>query len=152
MNRAEENGHDIDQRIAFACFLVIFAVIVSVTLVFRIALLAPPFAVSAYLITIAHRGKYSKPESILVSYIAVIAITTAFHLAIGIGPISLYLTTLAVSAIITFTRYSHPPAIALAIFSYIVHEDAIFAESSLLIVAILVISDVLIHRTLRPKD
>ncbi|CAC12464.1 hypothetical membrane protein [Thermoplasma acidophilum] len=152
INVAEDSTKDINRLMGFAYFLIIFAVIVAISLVFRVALLAPPFAVSAYLITVAHRGKYSMPESVLISYIAVILITTAFHLSIGVGPISLYLTTLAVAAIITFTKYSHPPAIALAIFSFIVHSDVIFAESSLIIVAVLVVSDILIHRTLRGKN
>ncbi|WP_297026367.1 HPP family protein [Thermoplasma sp.] len=135
-----------DRRIAYAFFLLLFTIIAVIGLIFRIVLLAPPFAVSAYLITVGHRGRFSEPDGILVSYFAVIVITTAFHITIGTGPISLYLTTIAVSAIITFTRYSHPPAIALAIFSYIVHSDIAFVGSSLIVVALLVVSDFLIHR------
>ncbi|BAB59395.1 hypothetical protein [Thermoplasma volcanium GSS1] len=126
-------------------FLAIFGIIIVWTYVFRLALLAPPFAVSAYLISVEHRGRFSKPDSLIVSYVAVILSTTLLHILLGTGVIQLYLNVVIISILITFTRFKHPPAIALAVFSYIEHNDVKFVESSIIILIVLWLADLIHH-------
>jgi hypothetical protein len=44
-----------------------------------------------------------------------------------------------VSGFVSFTRFRHPPAIALTIFSYIVHETISFFLASLLVLSTIAI-------------
>ncbi|PYB67781.1 hypothetical protein DMB44_07835 [Thermoplasma sp. Kam2015] len=126
-------------------FLILFAIISAISYVFKIILLAPPFAVSAYLITVESRGRFSDPNSIIVSYLLVIALTTIFHIFLGVQFLSIYLNVSLIAIFITLSRFRHPPAIALAIFSYIAHNDILFVESSLVIAAILWLADRVIY-------
>lgn len=119
-------------------FVVLVSVIIAITSYKGLFLLAPPYAVSAYLATFEPSGKHSKRLCIIFSYFVVIVSTEFFHILIGISIISLILNVLVVSFFITFSRYSHPPAIALTIFSYIVHNSEIFVITSLIALAVII--------------
>lgn len=87
---------------------------------------------------IFERGvKFSRPSSALVSYIAVMAVTTILHLAFGQSELSLAASVILVSAFISFTKFSHPPAIALAIFSYLAGDIIGFIVTTLVVLAII---------------
>ncbi len=126
-------------------FLILFAIISMISYVFKIILLAPPFAVSAYLITVENRGRFSHPNSLIISYLLVITLTTIFHMLMGTQYLSIYLNVSLVAIFITYSRFRHPPAIALTIFSYIAHNDVLFVESSLMIAVILWFADRIIY-------
>ncbi len=134
------------KNLRFISFIVLVIVIVIISLKFKLTLLAPPFAVSAYLITSEHRGEFSGPYSVAISYIFVIITTTIFHIFLGVGTISLILNIAIVGLFITYTQFRHPPALALTIFSFIAHNDFLFIISALSIAALLFISDLLLDR------
>ncbi|MDG7042313.1 MAG: aminotransferase class III-fold pyridoxal phosphate-dependent enzyme, partial [Nitrososphaerota archaeon] len=64
---------------------------------------------------IFERGvKFSRPTSVIVSYLVVISVTALLQFTLGQSELSLTASVLLVSAFISFTRFSHPPAIELA--------------------------------------
>ena len=130
----------------FSLFLVVFTIMMTVIAVQKSFLLAPPYAVSAYLLIFERESKFSRPENIAVSYVFVIISSEAIHLILGIDFTALMLNMLIVSAFISFTKYSHPPALALTIFSYIVHNSTDFIYTSLIVLAIIVVSDLFIKK------
>lgn len=132
----------------FSLFLVVFSIMMMVISVQKSFLLAPPYAVSAYLLIFERESKFSRPENIAVSYVFVIISSEVFHLTLGTDLTALMLNMLIVSAFISFTKYSHPPALALTIFSYIVHNTPDFVYTSLIVLAIIVVSDLLIKKYL----
>lgn len=132
----------------FFLFLVVFSIMMMVISVQKSFLLAPPYAVSAYLLIFERESKFSRPENIAVSYVFVIISSEVFHLTLGTDLTALMLNMLIVSAFISFTKYSHPPALALTIFSYIVHNTPDFVYTSLIVLAIIVVSDLLIKKYL----
>jgi CBS-domain-containing membrane protein len=133
----------------FSLFLVVFTIMMTVIAVQKNFLLAPPYAVSAYLLIFERESRFSRPENIAVSYVFVIISSEVIHLILGIDITALMLNMLIVSAFISFTKYSHPPALALTIFSYIVHNSTDFIYTSLIVLAIIVVSDLLIEKYLR---
>lgn len=102
-------------------------------------LLAPPYAVTAYLIIFEHGGKFSKKKSVVLSYLFAIFSSELIHVTLGISPVFMALNVIAVSGFIAFTGNNHPPAIALTIFSYIVHNTIFFAITSILVLLVIII-------------
>ncbi|MGC8558531.1 MAG: HPP family protein [Nitrososphaeria archaeon] len=129
--------------VEYLIFVSCTVAILLVTLDRNLFLLAPPYAVTAYLMIFEHRVKFSKPSSVLVSYIAVIAVTAILHFAFGQSELSLAASVLLVSTFISFTKFSHPPAIALAIFSYLTNDIFSFIITTLFILAIIFLFTVL---------
>ncbi|MGI0067415.1 MAG: hypothetical protein ACREB9_03210 [Thermoplasmata archaeon] len=56
-----------------------------------------------------------------------------FQAALGLTVLALVLNVLVVSLFVTFTPFSHPPALALTIFSFIAHDTTTFTETSLIV-------------------
>ena len=135
--------------VGFSLYLAIFLAIVGVILAFKSLLIAPPYAVSAYLIVFDRESKYARSRNIVVSYLFVIASSEAFTLVLGVTDLALVLNVLVVSVFITVTPYAHPPALALTIFSYIVHDPWSFTVTSLIVLGIVAAADALIDRTPR---
>ncbi len=130
----------------FVLFLAIFLAIVGVILGSGTLLIAPPYAVTAYLVVFNRDSRYSEPSSILASYLVVIVSSEALELLLGVSTLALVLNVGLVSLFIAFTRYSHPPALALTIFSYIVHDSIGFVLSSLVVLGIVIVADLVIER------
>ncbi|GGM76142.1 hypothetical protein GCM10007108_12650 [Thermogymnomonas acidicola] len=124
----------------YIAFIVIFATILLVTSYHSLFLLAPPFAVSTYLLTFDHGGRFSTYSSISASYLFVILTTEAIHVLLGTGTLQMLLNVVLVSLFITFLPYRHPPALALTIFSYITHSTFDFTLSSITVLLILLAS------------
>ncbi|WP_075057003.1 hypothetical protein [Thermogymnomonas acidicola] len=94
----------------YIAFIVIFATILLVTSYHSLFLLAPPpFAVSTYLLTFDHGGRFSTYSSISASYLFVILTTEAIHVLLGTGTLQMLLNVVLVSLFITFLPYRHPP-------------------------------------------
>jgi len=131
----------------YALFLVLFLAIVAVIWGSGTLLIAPPYAVTAYLVVFDRKSRYAAPSSILASYLVVIGSSELFEFFLGISLLALVLNVVLVSLFIAFTRFSHPPALALTIFSYIVHDSPVFVLSSLVVLAMVTVADTLIERT-----
>ncbi len=114
----------------YLVFLLILAVIFSLVAIRGSFILAPPYAVSAYLVVFQRNTKYSSRESLIATYAIVILSSDAFHFLLGESLIGMILNVLIVSAFVTFTNLTHPPAIALTIFSYIAGDPLDFTISS----------------------
>lgn len=127
-------------------FLIILAVILSLISLRGNFLLAPPYAVSAYLIVFEHGTKYSDWKSLTATYLLVIAGSDIMHVLFRSNLYGMVFNLILVSAFITFTGFSHPPAIALSIFSYIANNPVDFTVSSLLALAALLVSSYIIER------
>ncbi|MEM0135117.1 MAG: HPP family protein [Thermoplasmatales archaeon] len=125
-------------------YLVIFMAIISIISVRRSYVLAPPYAVSAYLIVFQRKTRYSKRWSIAFSYLFVILSSYAIHILLAQSLAGMLVNVVLISAFITFSGFAHPPAIALTIFSYIEGSITDFAISTLLALAILISSSLLI--------
>lgn len=128
----------------FAIFLLTISLIVVITSSNGLLLLAPPYGVTAYLATFVRGSEFSKPENIVLSYAAVILSTEVLQSLFGSSPLAVLLNVLIVSAFISFTRFKHPPAIALTIFSYIVHTTIPFILASIVVIGIIVAIHVLV--------
>lgn len=109
-------------------------------------LLAPPYAVSAYLLVFRQESHYHNAKSVFATYLLVITGSDLTHFIAGANVIGMLSNVVIVSAFITFTNLSHPPAIALSIFSYITNNPLDFTISSLLALLALVISTILIEK------
>lgn len=130
----------------YVLFLSLFLVILGVIIVSKTLLIAPPYVVSAYLM-VFHRGaRYAQPQSIVAAYLVVIATSVGFEYALGVTVLALALNVIAVSLFITFTPFSHPPALALTVFSYFVRDSPSFVLTSLVVLLIVVAADVGIGR------
>jgi hypothetical protein len=132
--------------IRFAVFFAIFLAIVGVIVLSKTLLIAPPYAVTAYLVVFNRGTKYAEPSSILASYLVVIGTTEIFQYAFGVTVPALVANVTVVALFIAFTKYSHPPALALTIFSYIVHESFSFVLTSLIVLLIVLVADLAIQR------
>ncbi|MEM0156230.1 MAG: HPP family protein [Thermoplasmataceae archaeon] len=130
----------------YLIFLAILSAIFSLIAIRGNYILAPPYAVSAYLIVFQRDPKYSGKKSLLVTYVLVIGTSDIIHILIGTGLVEIVVNVLIVSAFITFTDFSHPPAIALAIFSYLVGDPFDFTVSSILALSALIISAMIIEK------
>lgn len=111
-------------------FLLILGVIFSLIAIRGNYILAPPYAVSAYLVVFQRNTKYSSRESMIATYALVIISSDALHFLFGESLDGMVINVLIVSAFITFTNFTHPPAIALTIFSYIAGDPLDFTVSS----------------------
>lgn len=132
--------------VRFLVFVALFLLIVGVILISRSLLIAPPYAVTAFLIVFDRDGKYAQPKSIVASYLVVVGSSELFVLALGVTYLALVLNVIVVSAFIALTRFAHPPALALTIFSYIAHDSLAFSLTSLIVLGIVVGADLLVHR------
>ncbi len=132
--------------IQYLVFFAIFLAIVGIILGSRSLLIAPPYAVTAYLVVFNRGSKYAQLRSVVGSYLAVIALSGVFELVLGVTVLALVLNVAAVSLFITFTPYSHPPALALTIFSYIAHDSVAFSLTSLVVLVIVAGADAAITR------
>ena len=119
------------QRVTdFLFFVVCSLVIIFATSRRGVFLLAPPYDVTAYLVLFEKNSKFSKPTSVAVSYAMVILSTLVLHSLLGNTAISLTLNVLLVAAFISATGFSHPPALALTIFSYLTADTLGFSLTS----------------------
>lgn len=130
----------------YSFFLIMMGAILSLTTIKGTYLLAPPFAVSAYLIVFQNGGRYAKKGSIAATYMLVVSLSGILQLLFGDVLIGMIAEMILITAFITFTNFSHPPAIALTIFSYISANLVDFAFSSFLVLAILLLGAHLIER------
>jgi CBS-domain-containing membrane protein len=121
----------------FGFFVLCTIIIVSITYRRGVFLLAPPYDVTAYLVLFEKTSKFSRPLSVGLSYVAVIVSTLILHTLIGDNIVSLTLNVLFVAAFISSTKYSHPPALALTIFSYLTKDILGFAVTSLTILIVI---------------
>ncbi len=145
-----EASPTLEQRaVRFGLFFALFLAIVGVILLSKTLLIAPPYAVTAYLVVFNRGSRYAEPRSIVASYLVVIATSEAFEYALGITELAVILNVTVVSLFIAFTPYSHPPALALTIFSYLVHDSLSFIAASLVVLAIVGVADVAILRSRR---
>ena len=138
MNRFRSTG------IRLSLFLAIFLGIVGVIVVSKTLLIAPPYAVSAYLMVFNRGAKYAQARSIAAAYGVVIASSVAFEYVLGVTILALVLNVIVVSLFISFTPFSHPPALALTIFSYIVRDSPAFVLTSVVVLIIVIAADVAI--------
>lgn len=125
------------RSVDFIAFVCVSLIILFVTFHRGVFLLAPPYDVTAYLVVFEKESKFSKPTSVVFSYVMVIVTSTILHFLLGVGIISLTLNVLIVAAFIAFTRFTHPPALALTIFSYLTNDTLGFSLTSLLVLAII---------------
>src|SRR5579875_3339042 len=128
-------GYDSSRVVDFIVFVCCVFTILFVTFHRGVFLLAPPYDVTAYLVVFEKKSKFSKPTSTVFSYVIVIVTSAILHLLLGDSIISLTLNVLIVAAFISFTRFTHPPA--LAIFSYLTNDTLGFSLTSLLVLAII---------------
>jgi len=122
-------------------FTLLFLLIVLISFYSKIIILAPPFGVSAYLITTMKSAEISRRSSILIMYSYAAGVAVLFHTFVGDGTYSMLFSVLAVAAFMVFSGVNHPPAIALAIFSYLqyTHPGYMFIIISFA-VALLIVS------------
>ena len=115
----------------FTLYLTILAAILLMSSILRQFILAPPYAVSAYLLTFERDTKFSRRDGFAASYLFAVASSEALHVILGPSELAMSLNVILVSIFVALTKYSHPPAIALTIFSYLVYRDLPFVETSL---------------------
>jgi CBS-domain-containing membrane protein len=130
--------------VRFSIFFAVFLAIVGVIVVSKTLLIAPPYAVSAYLMVFNRGRKYAQPPSIIASYLVVIASSVAFEYVLGVTLVALVLNVAVVSLFISFSPFTHPPALALTIFSYIVRDSPAFVLTSVVVLLIVVAADLAI--------
>ena len=82
------------KAIDFIFYTITVIIIISISSINSLFLIAPPYAVTAYLIIFEHGGKYSKKKSVFVSYLFVIFSSELIHLMLGISPV--YMTLLVI--------------------------------------------------------
>lgn len=128
--------------VRFSLFFAIFLIIIGVIVVFKNLLIAPPYAVTAYLMVYNRGSRYAQPRSIVAAYLVVIASSAALEFVLGVTVLSLTLNVALVSLFISFTPFTHPPALALTIFSYLVRDSPSFVLTSLVVLLIVVVVDI----------
>ena len=106
--------------LSFLMLIIVFGLILYLTNFTRGLYLAPPFAVSSYLAVYERNTKFSNSVSIISSYLFVLFVTLIVRVFISDIEIGLIVSTLLAMAFISFTRFEHPPMIALTIFSFLV--------------------------------
>jgi hypothetical protein len=136
----------------FALFFVLFLAIVGVIVGSRNLLIAPPFAVTAYLVVFNRSSRYSRASSIAASYLVVIASSELLEYTLGTTVEALVVNVALVAAFITLTPLSHPPAIALTIFAYIVHDTTSVVLASVVVVIVVAVADVVFGRVKIVRD
>ena len=130
----------------YIIFLLILAVIFSLTSIRGDYILAPPYDVSAYIVVFQRNTKYSNRKSLIATYTIVILSSDALHFLLGESLVGMILNVLIVSAFVTFTNLTHPPAIALTIFSYLAGVPLDFTISSGLSLLALLSASVIIEK------
>ncbi len=131
----------------YLVFVIVLLGVFEVISLTKNLLLAPPYAVSIYLTVFDHHSRFARPESIATSYAVVIASSSVFQYWLGATVLTLLLNVLLVSSFISFTPYTHPPALALTLFSYLVHDLMSFTIASIVVLAIVVVVDLILDRT-----
>lgn len=132
--------------VRFGVYLAILAAILAVFSVSRSLLIAPPYAVTAFLVVFDRGSSYSRRRNVVAAYLAVIASSVALTTTVGTVEVALVVNLVLVSAFVTFTPFAHPPALALTIFAYISHDAIGLAFGSLLVLGMVVVLDVLLTR------
>ena len=127
--------------LSFLLYLAFMSIIVVGSSFDNLFLVAPPYAVSLYLITFESKSKFSKRKNIIFSYSFVILTTELIHVILGIGTLPLLVNLIVVSVFISFSGYSHTPALALTIFSYIDHQLTAFTIDSVVIMGVVIIAE-----------
>ncbi len=132
--------------VRFSIFLAIFLAIIGIIFASNDLLIAPPYAVTTYLVVFNPSSRYAQPRNIVASYLAVIASSELFEFLLGSTVLALALNVILVAGFISFTPYSHPPAVALAIFSLLIHDPPGFALTSVVVLIIVGAAAVVIPR------
>lgn len=130
---------DKEKAIEFLVYTIAILVIIAISSYDSLFLLAPPYAVTAYLMIFENRSKFSKRSYVAISYLFVIFSSEIIHLTLGISPYFMALNVVIVSLFISYSKFSHPPAIALTIFSYIVHNTIFFAFTSVVVLLVIIL-------------
>lgn len=130
----------------YIVFLAILGVIFSLMTIRGNYILAPPYAVSAYLIVFQRNTRYSSRQSLIATYTLVILSSDILHFLLGESLAGMVINVVIVSAFVTFTNLTHPPAIALTIFSYIAGNPLDFTISSVLSLGALVAASLIIDK------
>lgn len=120
--------------VIFACCMLVILFVATYRKVF---LLAPPYDVTAYLVLFEKHSKFSIPTSVALSYLVVVLSTTVLHFVLGDTAVSLALNIIVVAAFISYTKFSHPPAIALTVFSYLTDDIVGFVVTSIIVLGII---------------
>ena len=76
--------------LSFLLYLAFISIIVIGSSYDDLFLVAPPYAVSLYLITFESKSKFSRKKNIILSYSFVILTTELIHVIMGIGTLPLY--------------------------------------------------------------
>ena len=88
--------------------------------------------------------------SIISSYLFVLFVTMIVRIFISDIEAGLIVSTLLAMAFISFTRFEHPPMIALTIFSFLVPNFQAFAESTFIALALIILVRLLALKLLGP--
>ena len=88
------------------------------------------------MVIFAPRTAYARPQGIAASYLLVLVTAALFQFTLGVTVLALVANVLVVSLFITFSPLSHPPALALTIFSFIAHDTLSFTETSIVVLLI----------------
>ncbi len=140
-NRTSPGDRIVSKIRDYIVFLALLGAIFSLITIRGNYILAPPYAVSAYLVVFQRNTKYSSRQSLAATYTLVILSSDTLHFILGESIIGMVLNVVIVSAFVTFTNFTHPPAIALTIFSFIAGNPLDFTISSVLsLVALLTVS------------
>ena len=135
---------------SFLMLILVFALILYLTNFTRGLYLAPPFAVSSYLAVYERNTKFSNSVSIISSYLFVLFVTMIVRVFISDIETGLIVSTLLAIAFISFTKFEHPPMIALTIFSFLVPNFQAFAESTFIALALIISGRLLALKLLGP--
>ena len=135
---------------SFLILIIVFALILFLTNFTRGLYLAPPFAVSSYLAVYERNTKFSSSISIISSYLFVLFVTLILRVFISDIEVALIVSTLLAMAFISFTRFEHPPMLALTIFSFLVPNFQAFAESTFIALALIISGRLLALKLLGP--
>ena len=130
----------------YLIFLLVLSIIFACISINKSFLIAPPYAVTAYLVIFQGDTPNARIKNILSTYLLVIASSYLIHVLLGDTVPAMVFNLVLISAFITFTDFTHPPAIALTVFSYLTHDQLAFMEASLLALTVIVTSSLIINR------
>jgi hypothetical protein len=131
-------GPSQEQVVDFIIFFITMSVVATVAVYTHLLLLAPPLGVTVYLATLARRSDASRPEVVAGSYAFVMASTLVLQTVLGFSTVTAVTNVLLVSAFIFFTRFKHPPAVALTLFSFIAHTTVTLVLTVAVFLAIVI--------------
>lgn len=144
---AESNSSPTSRLKNYLIFLLVLSIIFACIAINRSFLIAPPYAVTAYLVIFQRETPNARIKNILSTYLLVIVSSYLIHVLLGDTVPAMAFNLVLISAFITFTDFTHPPAIALTVFSYLTHDQLAFTEASLLALAVIVASSLVLVRT-----